>query len=602
MGATAASAWGDLNADGWPDLWVSNHHAHAPNLYINQRDGTFVDAAVRLSDAAARGASGWPDFHGAAWGDADNDGDQDLLIISGGGAGRGASANHFYRNDGEVLRQLAVSAGIDYPLGRGRTPLWFDADGDGRLDALVMNKHRAEAPSAVFVQSDSGRFEPAPLVDAEPGWLDEMFELINRWFGGEAEQFTASIEFPLLTGQTAKGAPRLATLDARGTTRVWDGAALRGTGETLPAVTAVQDAAVADFDGDGALDWFLLRSRPGAQEVRFAPQAIAMKLSANADKPKGLKLTTPGDLSVSIFRPWMDPTDARGNEPLALYRGDERVETLASNHRFDAADEALRVAPGMPNGVAGVRVTFDAATSTWTLMTSAGQVNYEFTASQPFEGFETIGFKSFDGAMQDAMLWSGSRLEELKRGDTPCQSVAAADFDNDTDVDMYLVCATPAGDADDLLLLNVDGRFEVQVMPAVPGRGNQVAAADYDNDGFVDLAITNGAGPPPFADRGRQTLLRNRGNDNHWIALELVGTRSNRDGVGARVTLSAGGKQQVRLQDNGIHSFSQDHDRLHFGLGASERVDHIEIHWPSGIRQTLENVAADAVVEVREPT
>ena len=80
--STAASAWGDFNGDGWPDLWVSNHWHQRPSLYLNKQDGTFVDVASEtlVGDLAA-------DFHGAAWADFDNDGDQDLIVLTGGGAG-----------------------------------------------------------------------------------------------------------------------------------------------------------------------------------------------------------------------------------------------------------------------------------------------------------------------------------------------------------------------------------------------------------------------------------------------------------------------------------------------------------------------------------
>ena len=82
--STAASAWGDVNGDGWPDLWVSNHWHQHPSLYLNQQDGTFLDIAadVIVGDLPA-------DFHGAAWVDFDNDGDQDLFVTTGGGGGGG---------------------------------------------------------------------------------------------------------------------------------------------------------------------------------------------------------------------------------------------------------------------------------------------------------------------------------------------------------------------------------------------------------------------------------------------------------------------------------------------------------------------------------
>ena len=149
---TAGAAWGDFNGDGWPDLWVVNHYLF-PSLYVNRGDGTF-------SDVASSVLYGKPiaDYHGAAWADFDNDGDQDLLNLTGGGAGRGKCPNYLFINQDGLLKDHAKTMGIDYPLGRGRTPLWFDADRDGRLDVLIMNKPRPgdQAPSALFRQGQNG--------------------------------------------------------------------------------------------------------------------------------------------------------------------------------------------------------------------------------------------------------------------------------------------------------------------------------------------------------------------------------------------------------------------------------------------------------------
>ncbi|HUN83081.1 MAG TPA: CRTAC1 family protein [Terracidiphilus sp.] len=118
--------------------------------------------------------------------------------------------------------------------------------------------------------------------------------------------------------------------------------------------------------------------------------------------------------------------------------------------------------------------------------------------------------------------------------------------------------------------------------------------ADYDNDGKVDAFLVNlGA---------KGTLIHNIStNTGHWVAIKLVGTKSNRDGIGARVELYAGGKRwmQERVAESGY--LSQNEDRMHFGLGAATIVDKILVHWPSGTEQTLENQNVDRILTVQEP-
>jgi hypothetical protein len=117
--------------------------------------------------------------------------------------------------------------------------------------------------------------------------------------------------------------------------------------------------------------------------------------------------------------------------------------------------------------------------------------------------------------------------------------------------------------------------------------------ADYDNDGKVDAFLVNlGA---------KGTLIHNvSSNAGHWLAIKLKGTKSNRDGIGARVEVSAGDKRwtQERVADSGY--LSQNEARLHFGLGAATSVDKIVVHWPSGINQVLGRQEVDRVLAIEE--
>ena len=131
--------------------------------------------------------------------------------------------------------------------------------------------------------------------------------------------------------------------------------------------------------------------------------------------------------------------------------------------------------------------------------------------------------------------------------------------------------------------------------------GDSVSVVDYNNDGFLDLFITNVHFQPPFSN-GPFQLLRNQGNFNHWIEIDLQGVSSNRDGIGARVVVKAGGAAQVRSHGNEVHNKTQNHRRLHFGLGHNSKIDLIRIEWPSGIVQELKDVSADRLITVVENT
>ena len=121
------------------------------------------------------------------------------------------------------------------------------------------------------------------------------------------------------------------------------------------------------------------------------------------------------------------------------------------------------------------------------------------------------------------------------------------------------------------------------------------AIADYDNDGDLDILVSNNGAVP-------QLLRNDGGNANHWLELSLIGTRSNRDGVGARVKLVAGDLLLYDQRKGGMSYQSAQDPRLHFGLGQRSKVDSLEIVWPSGEVTKLSNLKADQILAVKEGT
>jgi len=151
-----------------------------------------------------------------------------------------------------------------------------------------------------------------------------------------------------------------------------------------------------------------------------------------------------------------------------------------------------------------------------------------------------------------------------------------------------------------LLYINQGGYFEELSKDAgscfaVPNVGRGVAFGDIDNDGNIDVLVTNNGGLPE--------LLRNNGSDgNHWLTLKLVGHKSNRDGIGASIKARVKDRLLVtQVQTAGSYLSSRD-PRPHFGLGRAEEVSQLDIQWPSGIVQTIRNVRANQILVVHEAT
>ena len=176
------------------------------------------------------------------------------------------------------------------------------------------------------------------------------------------------------------------------------------------------------------------------------------------------------------------------------------------------------------------------------------------------------------------------------------------DYDNDGWKDIFLVNGglhhlIPMEHS--LLRNNGDGTF-IDVSSSAGaffrrktvGRG--ACFADYDNDGFLDAFIVNlgGAG----------LLLHNAGGSgHHWLTVKTVGTRSNRDGYGARIEVVAGDLVQTHEVVSHSGYLSQNDSRAHFGLGSKTKVDRLTIRWPDGVTQTLQDIPADQILTVTEP-
>ncbi|MDP4223122.1 MAG: CRTAC1 family protein [Bacteroidota bacterium] len=176
------------------------------------------------------------------------------------------------------------------------------------------------------------------------------------------------------------------------------------------------------------------------------------------------------------------------------------------------------------------------------------------------------------------------------------------DYDNDGNVDIFKANGALKhlyGQESQMFKNDGNGKFrdvslELGKYFSMELVGRGACIGDYDNDGDLDIFVVNLNSPAVF-------LRNNKGNLNNWLLIKLTGTTSNRDGIGARVKLTAGGKTQTTQKRSTTGYLSQNDPRLHFGLGKNESVERIEIIWPSGKKQTLENTKVNQILDVREP-
>ena len=191
-----------------------------------------------------------------------------------------------------------------------------------------------------------------------------------------------------------------------------------------------------------------------------------------------------------------------------------------------------------------------------------------------------------------------------------CWGVGFADFDNDGWLDIFHVTGTVYPEVEKVypdykfktprvVYRNLgNGSFEevsqlcgTAVLEPHSSRG--CAFGDFNNDGNVDVLVLNMSEPP--------SLLRNDNrNGHHWLNVKLVGRRSNRSAIGARVTATTGAHRHVREVLSGSSYISQSDLRQHFGLGTARKVDMLEVHWPSGHVDRHHDVDADQFITLEE--
>jgi hypothetical protein len=457
-------------------------------LYRQNPDGTFADVTERAGlTGAAQNAYGM----GAAVGDYDNDGDEDLYVTNYGG-------NTLYRNNGDgtfadVTPQAGVAAG-----GWSASAGFLDFDNDGRLDLYITRY----VDWTFKTNRYCGEKKPGHRAYCHPDNYDGVPDVLYRNNGDGT--FTDVSEKAGIANPAGKGL----------------------------------GVAFADYDNDGFTDVYVANDSVqcflyhNQRDGTFAEVGLLAGVGFNED----------------------GKTFAGMGVDFADYDNDSHADIIVtdlSNERYmlfrQNADGTFRDVTNA-SGVGAATLTF----SGW---------------STRFLDYDNDGWK-------DLFVAQGHVMDTIE-----------------------LTAPNLTYQQPPLLLRNEKGRF-VRVTPGDvferPWAGRGAAFGDLDNDGDTDIVVSN-VGQEAF-------VLRNEGgNANHWLMIRTVGTRSNRDGIGSRVTVVTGSGAQHFTVNTAVGYLSSSDKRLLVGLGGEAVARLVEIRWPSGTVQKFENVKAGQVLVATEP-
>jgi len=487
--------------------------------------------------------------------DYDGDGDEDIYFLNGaplkGSEAKVAPTNALYRNDGgwkftDVTRQ--VGAG---DTGYGLGVCAGDYDNDGDLD-LYLNNY---GPNVLYRNNGDGTFTD---VTQEAG-VDAGHEVgagacfLDMDGDGDLDLYVSNyVDF---------------TYEAHDVSLIWGHPTYVGP-RFYPPVPDV----LYRNNGDGTFT-----DVTAASGVAGYNSAGMGTICADYDSD--------GDTDIIVG------SDLRGN---LVYENDGkgrfREVGLIAGLAYDAQ--------GVPQGTMGIECAdYD----------NDGRLDFHMTSYQ--RQLATLYNNAGDGLFEDVTRRTNAGAGSYAH---VTWGNGVIDFDNDGDRDIFIACGhlidnvdtfdgTTSYRARNLVLMNNGrGRFEDVsdqcgdgLAPKLSSRG--AAFGDLDNDGDVDVVVLNS--------RQRPTILRNDSPQaNHWLQVRLRGTKTNRDGIGARVTVVAGDLTQIDEVHSGRGYQSDYGKRLCFGLGTRERVDRIEVRWIGGGLDVVRDVRADRLVTITEQT
>jgi hypothetical protein len=584
---TWGAAWGDVNGDYYPDIFVTNHRTPAA-LFRNNADLSFTDVSAEVDVSVTQGWTGLPantDQHGAIWGDVDNDGDDDLYITV-------SSGDDFLLvNDNGILTDRSDESRVDLFTHRGgRMSLFVDYTGDGLLDIMAASL----SDPALYPQLNDGTFGYSPSFNTLLDCADDT-------------SFANLMDADPSPGLELLCAPRNGVYPENVYALV-AGTVTDVTGD-FPQTSRVNDVITSDFNGDLRPDVFeLVASARPSGVVQVNDQRIEMQLITSAGNNKSVYFRSAGKLTVTADLRAGDPDVG---DPQYIDIGASGYSPFSREFVLDPEDPLNE---GIRTDAEGINIGY--VDGLWQIHQNGVKYNYSFViveSDQPIDDVSYSGATIADIPKSPRLLVNrpGGYVDEAaSRGlgeSVLCVTTVAADFDNDMDQDLYLGCTGGPDNIANIVYEN-DGQGNFTAVANAGGAAGFVGAAigdnagttesaivaDYDVDGFVDIFVTNGNNMRPVGFGGPLQLFRNRGNENNWLEIDLNGTVSNRDGVGAKLLVTAGGVTQYLEQNGKYHRWSQNHKRMHVGLGSNETAT-ISIEWPNGDIDVHEDVSANAL-------
>jgi hypothetical protein len=498
------------------------------------------------------------------------------------------SLEHFVKSEFDIgkFRDIGHEAGVDR-LNLAGGAVLEDFDNDGRLDLAVTNFDPGE-PMAYYHNAADGTFEDrtrkAGLTPSLGGKYLVQTDYNND---GRLDLFVS------------RGAWFLLPMPQTLLRNEGDGKFTDVTKESgLTAVVNSTSSRWADYDNDGWLDVLLVCERPGNRLYRNRGDGTFQDVTAKS----GIRQSGIG------FCKGADWIDYDNDDYPDLFINNLTGDAQLYHNNRDGTFTDVTKTMGIDGPTKGFSCwAWDYDNDGWLDLFATC---YDYTLADVVKGilgqphdrlsnrlFRNVHGKRFENKTKEA----GLDLVFAAMGSN------FGDFDNDGYLDFYLGTGDP--DLSTLvpnrMFKNVAGaRFAEITGTAGTGhlqKGHGVSCADWDNDGDVDIFIETGGAVP--GDRFHNILFQNPGQKSHWLKVKLVGKKTNRAAIGARIKIVTAGAHPLTVHRHISSGSSWGANPLqqHVGLGQADRVELMEIHWPtSGTTQVFHDIPADRAIEVTE--